>query len=210
MMLSLCSRVSDAARPCSWASSGMGRGLADDAGFWPVISRPSLTTCGCQSAPLLYSPPLVDQHVLDQEGHDVGQLHRLFFGVGEAGDLLALDQRRAVGRRARGAARRARGRRPRPACRRRASLRSARSTACLRPGPTAGRGRRGRTRRRSPRPSRSASLRVCGQRRLRGASALKRRVASVCASGSSLFGSSGGWPPLGEASVMSAPASLNT
>ena len=41
-------------------------------------------------------------------------------------------------------------------------------------------------------------------------SALNRSVASVCASGSSLFGSSGGWPPFGEASVISAPASFST
>ncbi len=47
-------------------------------------------------------------------------------------------------------------------------------------------------------------------RLLRGSSALKRRVSSVWNIGSSLLGSSGGWPPLGDASVISAPASLKT
>lgn len=42
------------------------------------------------------------------------------------------------------------------------------------------------------------------------ASPSKRRVSSVWNCGSLLFGSSGGLPPLGEASTMSAPASLNT
>jgi hypothetical protein len=32
----------------------------------------------------------------DQEGHDVGQAHRGFFGVAETGDGLALDQRQSV------------------------------------------------------------------------------------------------------------------
>ena len=39
-------------------------------------------------------------------------------------------------------------------------------------------------------------------------SASKRWVSSVWNAGSLLFGSSGGWPPFGEAIVISAPASL--
>jgi len=40
-------------------------------------------------------------------------------------------------------------------------------------------------------------------------SAAKRRVCSVCASGASLTGSRGGWPPAGDARTTSTPASLN-
>jgi hypothetical protein len=42
------------------------------------------------------------------------------------------------------------------------------------------------------------------------ASFLKRAIAGVWLSGRSLFGSIGGWPPLGDASVTSTPASLKT
>ena len=42
------------------------------------------------------------------------------------------------------------------------------------------------------------------------ASCLNRVIAGVCSSGKSLFGSIGGWPPFGEASVSSTPASRKT
>ena len=70
---------------------------ADEAGFWPVIRSPSVTTWECPVRDLGINAALVLQHVLDQEGHDFGQAHGLFLGVGKTRDRLALDERLAVG-----------------------------------------------------------------------------------------------------------------
>ncbi len=56
------------------------------------------------------------EHVFHQEGNDVGELHALFFTIGEPGDVAAFDQRFAV---VEGVTKRspAHGKRPRSVCR---------------------------------------------------------------------------------------------
>src|SRR5690554_2787300 len=58
--------------------------------------------------------------------------------------------------------------------------------------------------------STSASFLVLASISLACESSMKRRVESVSASSASLFGSTGGCPPLGDARVILAPASLKT
>ena len=56
----------------------------------------------------------------------------------------------------------------------------------------------------------SSSFTVFAKSFCAAGSCLNRAMAGVWFSGRSLFGSTGGWPPLGEASVSSTPASRNT
>ena len=63
---------------------------AEDAGFWPVIRRPTDNGEALPVGSLLIAPPEPLQLVLDKERHDVGELNGFLLGVGETRDALAL------------------------------------------------------------------------------------------------------------------------
>src|SRR4029077_17537139 len=66
----------------------------EEAGFWPVISNPSVTTWTPQFLTLEKVAPRPSSSS-SQEGHDLGQANIRLLTVGERGHLLALNQRLA-------------------------------------------------------------------------------------------------------------------
>jgi hypothetical protein len=65
----------------------------DEAGFWPVITNPMVTT----PTPQFLTLAEAEQLVLNQDRHDLGEADVRLLTVGEPDHLLSLDQRLAGG-----------------------------------------------------------------------------------------------------------------